>query len=797
MQNRLAAGYPGYLITAVGCFTLGLLIAFQRPADPVARLGALFIMTASIAFGLPSGWAVPWRQLPFAIQLLLWIPQISRFVMEGITLSLFVIFPRRLFHSRWPWAVVWAPVLATLPWRIAGLNSMIHRSETALRTPAWLNQAIFVRTIMYLAAGIVVLVLSYRLLVDPNERRRVRVVVAGTAMAFSAAICLVWYFSFIGKDLGVANLLEYLAFMGTLTCPLAFYYAIIRHRVFDIQVIIRQSLQYALARGAILGLVPFLAAALALDLALNSQQPLIEIMRDRGWIYAALGGLVLLIYSQRKQWLDALDRRFFRERYDANRVLRDVAKEIRVAKTFEQVSPLVVVRIETALHCESVSVLMRRPLDLEFHPLASAPAGQTPPAVRADSKLIGLARVLGRPLEVLLGDSAWLERQLPYAEIQFVHERRIDLLVPIALEPRRTEALLLLGIKRSEEPYTREDQELLDAIASSLALLLEQPAPAREFAGAATFEECPDCGTCYEKNSLTCTVEGATLVPVGLPRILSGRYRLERRRGRGGMGAVYEATDIALERRVAVKVIRDDLVNTAEAAARFRRESRAAAGFAHPNVVTVHDYGVESGTRAFLVMELLTGATLREEMTLCKRLSPDRTLEIFRSVCAAVEAAHTKRLIHRDLKPENIFLARTADGKGEIVKVLDFGVAKFLTAPGDALTHVTAETAAGMVVGTPAYMSPEQLLGEEPTEFWDLWALAVVAYEMLAGALPCALATSDWRRDVIAGTFTPVQKHLIDAPVVLQVFFEECFTPDRTKRPASVADFRAKLESVL
>src|SRR5437867_8504242 len=106
-----------------------------------------------------------------------------------------------------------------------------------------------------------------------------------------------------------------------------------------------------------------------------------------------------------------------------------------------------------------------------------------------------------------------------------------------------------------------------------------------------------------------------------MPRIHSGRYRLESRRGRGGMGAVYEATDIALERRVAVKVIRDDLVNTAEAAARFRRESRAAAGFAHPNVVTVHDYGVESGTRAFLVMELLTGATLREEMTLCKRLS--------------------------------------------------------------------------------------------------------------------------------------------------------------------------------
>src|SRR5205807_2552311 len=127
----------------------------------------------------------------------------------------------------------------TLPWRIASLNSMIHRSETVLRTPAWLNQAIFVRTMMYLAAGIVVLMVSYRRLVGPNERRRVRVVVAGTAIAFSAAIFLVWYFNFIGKGLG-AQLLEYLAFIGTLACPLAFYYAIVRHRVFDIHVIIRQ-----------------------------------------------------------------------------------------------------------------------------------------------------------------------------------------------------------------------------------------------------------------------------------------------------------------------------------------------------------------------------------------------------------------------------------------------------------------------------------------------------------------------------------------------------------------------------
>src|SRR5262249_11030165 len=389
-------------------------------------------------------------------------------------------------------------------------------------------------------------------------------------------------------------------------------------------------------------------------------------------------------------------------------VLRDTVKEIRDARSLEQVSARVVGRIEAALHSEFVALVVREPKELKFRALACAPSGQTVPEILAESKLAALVRVIEKPLEVL-ADSAWLGRQLPKQEIQFAREARIDLLVPVAVGPGRREALLVLGIKRSEEPYAREDQELLDAIASGLALLLETPAPATVAAQTESFRECPDCGLCYETGSATCTAEGATLISSRLPRTLTGRYRLERRRGSGGMGTVYEAMDIALARRVAVKVIREDFVNSADAAERFRRESRAAAAFSHPNVVTVHDYGVD-GIRAFLVMELLNGETLRDEIARLKRLSPVRTFEIVMGVCAAVEAAHQRQLIHRDLKPENIFLART-EGKGEIVKVLDFGIAKFLAPGEDAPTRLTMETGAGILVGTPAYLSPEELLG--------------------------------------------------------------------------------------
>jgi hypothetical protein len=396
-------------------------------------------MTASIAFGLPHNWAFVWRQLPAVVQLLLWIPQISRFVIDGIFLSLFLVFPRPLIRSRWPWVALWAPVLLTLPWRISGFNAMIYPTLNGDNTPFWINQAIFIRSMGYIAAGIALLIVSYRRLADLNQRRRVRVLMTGTVVASVGAIFLVWYFNFVGKGLAVSLVWpEQIAFALLLACPLSFYYAIIRHRIFDIQVIIRQSLQYALARGAILGVVPVLAAAFVVDLALNSEQPLVEIMRARGWIYAGLAGLVMLVYWQRKPWLDALDRRFFRERYDAHQILRDIVKEIGDAKGFEGASLRVVARVEAALHAQFVSLAVRHPNSDDFRSVAWTPSSQVPPPISGDSKLVGLLRVLDKPLEVTLLESGWLADRLPAEEIQVVRQAGIDLLVPIAVNPGRT-----------------------------------------------------------------------------------------------------------------------------------------------------------------------------------------------------------------------------------------------------------------------------------------------------------------------------------------------------------------------
>ncbi len=776
------------MLNALTGFALGLIIAWNRPADPIARFGAWFIMTAGIAFGLPQGWAVPWRQLPEPIQWFMWIPQLTRFVLDGIYLTFFLYFPRRIAVRRWVWFAVWLPVFATLPWRIIAFYEVIHPGRFN-PVPSWILQAGYSRSIIYLILGIIILTFSYGRLLDVNEKRRVRVVMFGTILSVVAAIGITWIDAFSGRNLQSRARISDFVFVFVIAgvgpaFPICLTYAVLRHRVLDIHVIIRQGLQYALARGAVLATVPVLGAILVADLAMNSQEPLAAIMRSRGWIYAVLSGIALITYSQRKPWLQAIDRRFFREQYNAQRLLRDVVDEIREAKDFDRVLPLVVAQIETALHTQFVSVMVRQHDDGSYRAVTSVPAGSAPSPIGADSKIIALMRLLGKPLEIMTADSTWLQQRLPRYEIALLRKSRIELLVPIAINPGGTEALLALGVKRSEEPYTREDQELLETIASSLALLVDKPASASDVLLAA-FEECSECGTCYDSRTGTCASDGVTLTPVRLPRTLAGRYQLQCRRGRGGMGTIYEAKDNALGRRVAVKVIRDDWVGNAEAAQRFRREARAAASFTHPNVVTVHDFGVEAGNRGFLVMEFLDGVTLREEIRERKQLSGTYVAEILERVCAAVDAAHRLQLIHRDLKPENIFLSR--NGEEEVVKVLDFGIAKFLP---DAAATVTMATHTGVLVGTPAYMSPEQLLGEAPDVRWDLWALAVVAYESLTGALPFAgVSHMEWRNGILSGNFTRLDNYLTDASADLQSFFAQCFDPNRNRRPRSATEF--------
>jgi serine/threonine-protein kinase len=215
--------------------------------------------------------------------------------------------------------------------------------------------------------------------------------------------------------------------------------------------------------------------------------------------------------------------------------------------------------------------------------------------------------------------------------------------------------------------------------------------------------------------------------------VLAGRYHLLEKIGEGGMGSVFVARDEQASgdaaREVAIKVLHKTLITDDGAIARFRNEARAASTIDHANVCRVFDVGDVEGA-PFLVMERLVGENLASRLARERTLPPVRAAEIVLELLAGLEAAHARGVLHRDLKPENIFLAR--DGDAEVAKIVDFGVAKFV---GDDAERVKM-TRTGALVGTPAYMSPEQALGEDVDVRSDVWATGVLLFEMLAGRLP-------------------------------------------------------------
>jgi serine/threonine-protein kinase len=443
--------------------------------------------------------------------------------------------------------------------------------------------------------------------------------------------------------------------------------------------------------------------------------------------------------------------------------------------------------MSAAFHPTLVALLMREPHQRDFHVLAVAPERSVVPRLTRDSKLVGLVRVVGRAID-LSNPPGLFDDRLPVENPAATRAVQLDLVAPIVTgAAHQREALLVLGTKRSEEPYARDDRELVTSVAASLAVLVERRPDEGETDDG--FVECPQCGACRGINATRCAEDGTPLVRVSLPRVLGGRYTIHQRLGRGGMGSIYEAQDGALERRVAIKVIRDEMVGSPEAADRFRREALVAASFSHPNVVTVYDFGVTDNARGYLVMERLNGATLREALRRDSRLAPSRTLRILRAVCQAVDAAHRRQLVHRDLKPDNIFLTNE-----EVPKVLDFGIAKFVRPALDS----TALTATGDVVGTLGYMSPEQVRGGAPSPSWDVWALAVVAYEMLTGGRPFAEAVPlDWFAAVAAGTWIRVTDREPELPSSLDSVFAGALSLDPAERPSGALEFMYSMEQAL
>ncbi|MCA1615674.1 MAG: protein kinase [Acidobacteria bacterium] len=747
-------------------FVFGLLIGLLKPGERPAQVAslaalceALYIVNPFLQYADGYGFLEGWRELVY----------FGAYFFHPVNAALFF-----HFFYRFPPGVRGGPfwsALRALLYALGGVLSAALRwrefvttrdVETAMAA-YYEHNYLFTRLFHYedyyfhlvFLSILAVVVRNYRLVGDPDRRRRIKIVTLA-ALAYSAPPFLTLSLVRLAERFGLQpgplieiayHTLMWIARAAQLLLPVAVAYAIVRHRVFDIDLVVRRGLQYLLARNALRAVVALPVVGLAWVVLSNPNRTLAEIVfRNSVYFYLLAAATAALTLKYRRPLTRWLDRKFFRETYDRGPILLALANRVQTCDSLEEISHLVSRQVEAALHPKGLHIFYRAEDDRELtlgYTSAARDAGSW--RIPGDSRLLGL-------LERQDGARAYGElansHALTPAERTWLERLGVDLLVPLAGADGRLAGLFLLGERKSEEPYAPADRRLLEAIAGQITVACEnlrlrervereqkirRDVLSRLDEGSMNLmRECPACGACYDSDAAACRADGRELqpsLPVG--RTVEGKYRLEKLVGRGGMGAVYEATDLRLGRRVAVKIMTGSLFGDARALRRFQREARTCANLSHPNVVSVFDYGSLPAGGAYLVMELARGTTLREELAGGRRLRPDACAEIFDRVLAGVEAAHAGGVVHRDLKPENVLLARDGDPAG--VKLLDFGIAKSRLAE---LSDSTTHTLPGTVLGTLGYMPPEQLTGEGADERSDLFSVGVMLYESLAGTRP-------------------------------------------------------------
>ena len=591
-----------------------------------------------------------------------------------------------------------------------------------------------------------VLAHNYRSLTERNQRLRVRWVAYGVLAAVVPTVVddlSVVIAGLRGHPIEDVRAWTVIANVASGLIPVTLGYALLKHRVMGTRVVIRLGLQYLLARQVLSALLVLPAVALAASIVANPYQTFAEFaLRNYTSLVLVAAAVVSLRY--RRQLRVWLDRQFFREAYDQESILLNLVDSIKTIESVSEVAKLASKEIRSALHPARVHVLYRDERRSDFTIGYSSEGGVANLRIAENSSL---TRILALQRSAL--DFPMPRMKLARADAAMLEQLGVSLIVPMSNASDRLVGAILLGDKLSEEPYTARDRKILEAIAAQIAFVYENAAlkervvrehnirrdvltklSPSEFR---LLRECPSCGSCFDGDETACPADGADLAPsLPIERVIESKYRLDRRLGKGGMGAVYEASDLRLNRRVAVKVMIGRLFGRRDALRRFEREAQAAAKLNHRNIVDIYDYGTLGDGGAYIVMQLLHGRTwldLLKERPFPPAVAADRISQLLQGLTAA----HAAGIIHRDLKPAN--LAVVPDHDREVVKILDFGLAKMHERVG-LDEDVESITDVGTVIGTYGYMAPEQLLGEEADERSDVFAVGVITAEVLTGARP-------------------------------------------------------------
>ncbi len=755
-----AAFYLSLLISGLVFFVAGMALGLARPGTALTRLGSI----ASLAFAIHVSGLILW---PFAA-----IVPAGQQVVCAIAgcVPPWHMALGYLFFSGFPTRVSEAPAWKAIKVLILLYALLLFVPRTILKFVALENEESAIRyhlnhdawiapyqahvlglnVAFMLLVGVgssLVLWRNYRMLGEsPDLQRRVKwVTLAGVVSILLPAALTAATGNWLLPRYGAYPAYIIVPNLFSTIMPMTLAYAVIKDRVLGIDVAMRRGVQYVFARNSLrlLLLVPLLA--IAWNIATHTNRTVAELVTGSsvssyGFVLVS-AGLSLRYRGRLTRWLD---RRFFRDVLEEEVILLNLSGHLKAADSAAEILSMVGTQVGAALHPRAVYVWcchpglsMSEPADYSYGEIGEL-SGECKEALR---KLADQSR----DLEEIAPESGHFPPNLS----EVLEKHSIRLVIPVRDSERRTAGVIVLGEKRSEEPYTASNVNLLKAIAADMGFALElvwlrerveNEQRMRDGAlalldrtGLNLVRECGRCGACYDETAQQCSADGTPLVSMLMvERVIHGKYRLDQRIGRGGYGAVYEAWDLGLRRSVAVKVVTGGLLAHNSAMRRFEREAQAVARLRHPNIIAVYDYGPARPDGAYLAMELIRGATWRSELRRLGVFPPPLTVAWFDQLLDGVAAAHQEGVIHRDLKPENILIIPAATGPGSI-KILDFGLAKIRLLDGNDAESLTV---AGTVVGTLGYISPEQFTGGQIDERSDIFSLGIIAVEALTGRRP-------------------------------------------------------------
>jgi RIO-like serine/threonine protein kinase len=808
------------LLVSILFWILAMLLGILKPEQRLAQIA--FIAAASSAWLMLGGALFSIDQFFQGSErfVYLWMFGLDT-IAFGVTYHVFYLFPSGPPPGRvWAWIkrtlYVWG-VLQFIPRALfhtltslgdRTVENLFANHQGLLNAYVRFDGALYAAAMVFMLISIAaILAHKYRLLKDPDQRRRIKWIVYGTAAGALPGVMFFLAFVIL-SSLGAAYVPSNSNFQNLLAIsnisagaiPVTFGYAILKHRVFDINVVVRRSLQYLLAKNVLRVILSLPVIALTYAVISNPNKTVAEILFHNS-IYLYLMAAVAVSLKYRRQLREWIDRKFFREAYDRERLLLGLVDEIKELDSLAEISRLVSNEVEAALHPKHIYAFYReeekRDLALGY---SSGGSGQNL-RIPGSYRLLRLMESEASAQEYPLAH----KDLLPPDEKEWLDSLEISLIVPMNGTGSALVGLLLLAEKKSEEPYTPSDRKLLETIARQMAIVYEnvwlkdrvdkerkikREVLARlEDQAINLVKECPECGACFDSSAEFCETDHNELA-LSLPveRTIEGKYRLDRLLGKGGMGAVYEAMDLRLDRKVAIKIMLGSMFGDRTALRRFEREARASARLNHPNIITVYDYGVTGAEGAYLVMEMVKGFNMRTAIENEQVIAPAVAAEWFDQVLEGMQAAHKSGIVHRDLKPENILISKTGRESGAI-KILDFGLAKVLQLD---LSDQKTMTARGTVLGTFGYMSPEQLSGEDVDERSDIFAIGVMVVEALTGRRPFSGKTyAELLRSVVHEPF-----HFADDSSEgrrLNGVLQKCLAKKREDRFASVAELQRVL----